>query len=73
MSWEKIGVTQIVKPAGHSGGLYLRILKETVDAYDLWTAEAVEYTIERVKRPAQENATPSVKRGVSQREGGGGP
>jgi len=73
MSWEKVRVTVLVKPAAHGSGLYLRVPKNLVEAYSLWAAETVEYTLERVKKPAPENATPSVKRGVSQREGGGGP
>jgi len=51
VSWEKIGVTIVCKPAAHSSGLYLRVPKKAVEAYDLWTAEMVEFTIERVKRP----------------------
>jgi len=51
MSWEKIGVTIVSKPAAHGSGLYVRIPKKTVGAYDLWNAEMVEFTVDRVKRP----------------------
>jgi len=50
MSWEKIGVTLVVKPSAHSSGLYIRILKRYADAYELWGVEALEFTIQRVKR-----------------------
>jgi len=71
VSWEKIGVTAVVKPAAHSGGLYLRILKKTADAYGLWTAEAVEYTIERIKQSEPGNSTVLKKCRAPQREGEG--
>jgi len=61
VSWEKIGVSVVSKPAAHGSGLYLRILKNLVEAYDLWNAEMVEFTIDRVKRPEPGNATLSEK------------
>jgi len=70
VSWEKIGVTAVVKPAAHSSGLYLRIPKKTVEAYDLWTAEMVEYTIERAKQPEPGERTVTEKTLRSKKEGG---
>lgn len=55
MSWEKIGVTIVSEPKAHGSGLYLRVEKRVVDAYDLRTAEQVEFEIKRAKRaPALE-------------------
>jgi len=68
VSWEKIGVTVVSKPASHGSGLYLRVLKNLVEAYDLWTAEMVEFTIDRVRRPEPGNATLSEKRGIPKSE-----
>lgn len=53
MSWEKVGVTVVGKPASHGSGLYLRVKKDVADAYDLYTAEKVEFEIKRVKRPEE--------------------
>jgi len=50
MSWEKIGVTFVAKPASTGGGLKVTIPKKTVEAYDLWTADAVEVTLERAHK-----------------------
>jgi len=50
VSWEKVGITFVAKPSSTGGGLKVRIPKKTVDAYDLWTAEAIEVTIDRAKR-----------------------
>ena len=54
--WEKIGIRVVCKPASHGSGLYLRIPKKAVDAYGLWSAEVVEFTVERalVKKPIGE-------------------
>jgi len=52
VSWEKIGVTVVGKPAAHSSGLYLRIPKKVCEAYDLFKAQMVVFTIERVLGPA---------------------
>jgi len=50
MSWEKIGVTVVAKPVAHGAGIYLRVPKKVVEAYDLITADDVEITIDRAKR-----------------------
>jgi len=68
LSWEKVGVSVVSKPVAHGSGLYLRVLKNLVEAYDLWTAEMVEFTIERVKRPELGNATLSEKRDIPRNE-----
>jgi hypothetical protein len=57
-TWEKVGIRLVSKPAAHGSGLYLRIPKKTVDAYDLWTAEVIEFTVERVlQKPKGEEAS----------------
>jgi len=61
MSFEKIGVTLVMKPAAHGSGLYLRVPKRICEAYDLFAADVVEFTIDRVKRPEPGNATLSEK------------
>lgn len=50
MSWEKIGVTVVSKPVSHGAGIYLRIPKKVVEAYELLTALDVEITIDRARR-----------------------
>jgi len=50
VSWEKIGVTVVAKPVAHGAGIYLRIPKRLVQAYDLITAEEIEITVDRAKR-----------------------
>jgi len=50
MSWKKVGVTVVAKPVAHGAGIYVRIPKKVVQAYDLITAEDIEVTIERAKR-----------------------
>jgi len=72
LSWQKIGVTVVGKPAAHSSGLYLRIPKKVCEAYDLFKAQMVEFTIERVLGPAPGNATLSEKRCVPRSEKGKG-
>jgi len=57
VSWEKIDVTVVTKPVAHGAGMYLRIPKKVVEAYDLITAEAIEATIHRAKRKQQEGET----------------
>lgn len=54
MSWEKIGITFNAKPTSSGEGLRVNIPKKTVAAYDLWTAEVLEVTIERAKRKEPE-------------------
>lgn len=56
MSWEKVGVTVVSRPVAHGAGIYLRIPKKVAEAYELYTAEDVEITIDRAKRrpPAAE-------------------
>jgi hypothetical protein len=50
VSWEKIGVTIVTEPKAHGSGIYLRVPKNVVDAYELVTAEKIEVTIDRAKR-----------------------
>jgi len=50
MSWEKLNLDLVAKPAQHGGGLYLRIPKKIASAYELYSAELVEFTIKRVRR-----------------------
>jgi len=50
VSWEKIGVTVVSKPVAHGAGIYLRIPKRVVEAYDLITAEEIEVELARAKR-----------------------
>jgi len=54
LSWEKIGVTVVSKPVAHGSGLYVRIAKGIAEAYDLFTAEKVEMTIDRALRHVEE-------------------
>jgi len=51
MNWEKVGVTIVGRPRSHSGGLYVRIPKKVVEAYELHTGLEIEVTVDRVKRP----------------------
>lgn len=51
MSWEKIGITVVSEPKKHGSGVYLRVGKKVVDAYDLLGAAKIEFEIRRVKRP----------------------
>jgi len=51
MSWEKLSLDLVAKPAQHGGGLYLRIPKKIATVYELYSAELVEFTIKRVRRP----------------------
>ena len=51
MSWQKIGVTLVSSPKAYGSGIYLRIPKETAEAYDLFNAEKIEFEIRRVRRP----------------------
>jgi len=51
MAWERVGVKVVGRPISHSGGLYVRIPKKVVDAYELHTGLDVEVTVDRVKRP----------------------
>ena len=51
MRWEKIGVTLVCSPKAYGSGIYLRIPKETLEAYDLVNAEKIEFEIRRVRRP----------------------
>jgi hypothetical protein len=50
MSWEKIGATVVAKPVAHSSGIYLRVPKRVARAYELYTAEEVEFTLDRARR-----------------------
>jgi len=50
MAWQRVGVTIVVKPAAYGGGLYLRVPKRIAEAYELYTAEAVEFEVKRVRR-----------------------
>jgi len=68
VSWEKVGITVVGKPAAHSSGLYLRIPKKVCEAYDLFRAQMVVFTIERILGPAPGNATLSEKRGIPKNE-----
>jgi len=67
MSWEKVGVTVVGSPVLHGSGIYVRIPKKTAEAYDLFTAEAIEVTVDRVKRPDEGNVTTSDKSRVSKK------
>jgi len=69
VSWEKVGITVVGKPAAHSSGLYLRIPKKVCEAYDLFRAQMVVFTIERVLGPAPGNATLSEKGRVPKKQG----
>ena len=51
MRWEKIGVTLVCSPKAYGSGIYLRIPKETLEAYELGGAEKIEFEIKRVRRP----------------------
>ena len=51
MSWEKIGITVVTEPKKHGSGVYLRVSKKVVDAYDLLGADKIEFVIRRVRRP----------------------
>jgi len=68
VSWEKVGITVVGKPAAHSSGLYLRIPKKVCEAYDLFRAQMVVFTIERILGPAPGNATLSEKRDIPRNE-----
>jgi len=68
MGWEKVGVTIVGTPVSHSGGLYVRIPKKVVDAYELHTGLDIEVTVDRVKRPDMGNATSSEKRCIPRNE-----
>jgi len=68
MNWEKVGVTVVGKPVSHGGGLYVRIPKKVVDAYELHTGLDIEVTVDRVKRPDAGNATLSEKRCIPKNE-----
>ena len=52
MRWEKIGVTLVCSPKAYGSGIYLRIPKETLEAYELGGAEKIEFEIKRVRRPS---------------------
>jgi len=56
------------KPAAHSSGLYLRIPKKVCEAYDLFRAQMVVFTIERILGPEPGNAALSEKRGIPKNE-----
>jgi hypothetical protein len=56
MGWDKIGIKVVSKPISHSGGLYVRIPKKVVEAYELHTGLDVEVTVDRVKRPEKEES-----------------
>jgi len=51
MKWEKIGVTVVSGPKAYGSGVYLRIPKSVAKAYELYSAETIEFEIRRVKRP----------------------
>jgi len=68
VSWEKIGVSIVSKPAAHGSGLYLRIPKKMCEAYDLWKAKMVEFTVDRALRPEPGNVTLSEKRDIPKDE-----
>jgi len=68
MVWEKVGVTIVGKPLSTSGGLYVRIPKRVVDAYELHTGLDIEVTVDRVKRPDEGNVTTSDKSRVSKKK-----
>jgi len=68
MGWEKVGVTIVGRPLSTSGGLYVRIPKKVVDAYELHTGLDIEVTVDRVKRPDAGNATLSEKRCIPKNE-----
>jgi len=70
VSWEKINVTIVCKPASHGSGLYLRVPKKLVEAYDLWAADVIEFTLERAKRPEPEKSDKFSKMSHSPEEGG---
>jgi len=55
--WEKCGVSVISTPAQHGGGLYIRIPKKVVDAYDIAEADYVQ--IEIVKLGYEEREEPT--------------
>jgi len=55
VSWEKVGVTVVCKPVAHSSGIYVRIPKRVAQAYDLFTADEVEVTVERARRSQRES------------------
>jgi len=57
VSWEKIGVTEVSEPKAHGSGIYLRISKRVVQAYDLLTAQVIEFEIKRAKRPPAPETT----------------
>jgi len=67
MVWEKVGVTIVGQPVSHGGGLYVRIPKRVVDAYELHTGLNIEVTVDRIKRPDEGNVTPSDKSRVSKK------
>ena len=48
--WEKVGATVVAKPVQHGHGIYLRVPIKVVEAYEIRTAEVVEFTVDRVKR-----------------------
>lgn len=54
MSWEKVGVTIISAPVARGSGIYIRVRKQVCDAYELYSAEAIEVEIRKVKRPEKE-------------------
>ena len=53
MKWEKVGATVVAKPVQHGAGVYLRVPKKVVEAYEIHTAEVVEFTVDRVKREGE--------------------
>ena len=57
MIWEKIGVTVVSGPKAYGSGVYLRIPKNVAQAYELYSAEKIEFEIRRVKRPSAAEKT----------------
>jgi len=57
MSWEKIGITIVARPASTGGALKVTIPKNIVEAYDLWTALKVEVKLERALKPQADKET----------------
>jgi len=57
MKWEKIGVTVVSGPKAYGSGVYLRIPKSVARAYELYSAEEIEFEIKRVRRPSAAEKT----------------
>lgn len=55
MSWEKVGVVIVSAPVARGSGIYIRVRKQICDAYELYTAKAIEVEIRKVKREKSES------------------